>query len=182
VYEFKRVDPGVDRQATTCRVIVSGGAGLSRWLPDGASFSLDLAFAPLTGPPDQPTPVLVVGAEALRDTEADVRLIGVLRADQTHGGVTARSDCLVAVTTTSKRFAPVQDIGELGVDVLSSLTRAWEAYNASRCATFQVIDIVGAAEAMRQVARGVEGPSGIGPDRRGKDQAGERPSPPPLIF
>jgi hypothetical protein len=122
--------------------------GLGAWLPETAAFALDLARIALPDRPDQSAPVLVIGGRA-DGGETEIRLIGALQADHTEGGLTVRNDCMVAAARDDARFGAVREIDELGVDVLASLMQAWEAYNAARCAAFQVVAIGRAREAGR---------------------------------
>jgi inorganic pyrophosphatase len=153
----------LDRETGACRVVLAepdrerarsarvgrtGDAGLAQWLPDGADFSLHLGYVPATrGFNGEPLDVIVLDALGEAETVTGVRIIGVLHADHTEAGLTSRDERLVAVGEASVRFAAVQEIDDLGPDILALLRRAWTAYNVARCASYQVVGLKGAAHA-----------------------------------
>jgi hypothetical protein len=120
--DLSRLDPQLDGEAATCRVIIetpkggrgkmtydpeSGAFALKRLLPDGMSFPLDFGFVPGTRAQDgDPIDVLVLNDEpAAVGTLMSVRLIGVIEAEQTEDGETVRNDRLLAVASVSHLFA-----------------------------------------------------------------------------
>lgn len=149
----------------SCKVMVLSSrmtsrsmAGLTRWLPDDAGFSLDLGFVPLEGAPGETVAALVLGANPAGQAAVATRLVGALQADQTHGGATIRNDCVIAVAHDAGQFAGVHEVEDLDEAVLAHLTRAWEAYNVARYAAFQVVAVDGAAEAARLLSRRLDRP------------------------
>lgn len=135
---------------------------LRQWLPDEAGFSLDIASAPSATDEGGPCiDILVLGDGAPLRGAVAVRPIGVLHADHTRLGRTVRHDRPVAVACEANVFAGVDEIADLGESVLAMLTRTWAAYNAAQCASFQVVSIAGAAEAMRLVRQRTSPPATV---------------------
>lgn len=163
-----RLDHQLDRRTGCCRIVLATpererarsrragcerDGGLGRWLPDDAGFSLDLGYVPATrGPDGLPLDVIVLDARAEPETLTGVRLVGVMHADHTEQGRTLRDDRLIAVGGGSTRFDGVREIGDLGPRVVGLIKRAWTAYNAMRCACFQIVSMSDAAGAFRLVA------------------------------
>ncbi len=157
------LDHQLDRETGACRIVLSepdrersrsartgriGDGGLGHWLPEDAEFSLHLGYVPATrGTNGEPLDVIVLDALGEPETITGVRVVGVLRADHTEAGLTSRDERLVAVGEASLRFADIVDIDDLEPEVLDAVRRAWTAYNAARCASYQVVGVKGAAHA-----------------------------------
>jgi inorganic pyrophosphatase len=150
--DLSRLNPQLDGEAVTCRVIIEtpkGGRGkltydpesgafmLKRLLPEGMSFPLDFGFVPGTRAQDgDPIDILVLNDEpAAVGTLMSVRLIGVIDAEQTEDGETVRNDRLLAVASVSHLFARIATVEDLGPQFLEHLTAFWENYNALRGAS-----------------------------------------------
>src|SRR5689334_17492692 len=104
----------LDRKAMTCRAIVECSQAargkyayepklqtftLKRLLPAGMSFPVDFGFIPSTKAPDKdPLDVMILHDEPLpMGVVVDVRLIGIVEAEQTEEGKTVRNDRVLAV-------------------------------------------------------------------------------------
>jgi inorganic pyrophosphatase len=166
--DLSRLDPQLDGEAATCRVIIetpkggrgkmtydpeSGAFALKRLLPDGMSFPLDFGFVPGTRAQDgDPIDVLVLNDEpAAVGTLMSVRLIGVIEAEQTEDGETVRNDRLLAVASVSHLFAGITVAEDLGPQFLKHLTAFWENYNALRGASFRVLAFKKADAAVQRI-------------------------------
>jgi inorganic pyrophosphatase len=81
----------------------SGLFWLKTLFPDGMSFPLDFGFVPSTLCDDgDPLDVMVLADEAnFPGTLLDVRLLGVIEAEEIEHGKTERNDRLIAASTVS---------------------------------------------------------------------------------
>ncbi len=137
----------LDEEARTCRAVVetpkssrskydfdpeAGAFELSALLPEGMSFPLDFGFVPSTLAEDgDPLDVLVLHDEPCAvGALVDVRLIGVIEADQRGEKGTTRNDRLVAVSCVSRLYGQVKTIDDLGDDYLDHLKSFWVQFNA----------------------------------------------------
>jgi inorganic pyrophosphatase len=165
---LEAIDPQLDREALTCRVVVetpkgarskytydpdTGAFQLSGLLPDGMSFPLDFGFVPSTLAEDgDPIDVLVLADEpCVVGALADVRLIGVVKGEQTEEQGTVRNDRLVAVSCVSHLFAHVASVDDLGEDFMTNLSQFWVNYNALKDRRFKVIGVDDAQSALRLI-------------------------------
>lgn len=163
----------LDRQAMTARAVVETPRGsrgkynydeesglfvLGGLLPEGMSFPLDFGFFPATKAEDgDPLDVLVLHDEPIAlGSLVEVRVIGVIEAEQTEAGNTVRNDRLVAVTTASHLYQRIKTIADLGETFLEHLTQFWVNYNALKGKGFKVLGVQGpsrAADAIEEASR-----------------------------
>ena len=123
-------------------------------LPDGMSFPLDFGFVPGTrGQDGDPLDILVLNDEPSPvGTSLTARLIGVILAEQTEGGETARNDRILAVAVVSHLFAKVTAIDDLDADFIKNLTAFWENYDALRGVQFKVLGLQDGHAAARLIS------------------------------
>lgn len=116
---------------------------LKRLLPDGMAFPLDFGFVPSTKAQDgDPLDILVLNDEPLAmGALANVRLIGVIEAEQTQEGEIVRNDRVVAVTEASFLYEAIEAIGDLGEAFVRNLTQFWVNYDALRGVEFKVLGV-----------------------------------------
>lgn len=116
---------------------------LKRLLPDGMAFPLDFGFVPSTKAQDgDPLDILVLNDEPLAmGALANVRLIGVIEAEQTQEGETVRNDRVVAVAEASFLYEAIEAIGDLGEAFVRNLTQFWVNYDALRGVEFKVLGV-----------------------------------------
>jgi inorganic pyrophosphatase len=148
----------LDAEKLTCRAVVetpkgrrskfdydpeSGLFELAGLLPEGMSFPMDFGFIPSTLAEDgDPTDVLVLNDEAAPvGSLMDVRLVGVIEAEQTEEGKTVRNDRLLAVAAVSHLYAHIGKIGDLGPDFVDHLTQFWVNYNALKGRGYKVLGV-----------------------------------------
>jgi inorganic pyrophosphatase len=82
----------------------------------------------------------------------DVRLIGVIEAEEVDDGETFRNDRLIAVATHSTRFAGLASIKDLDRTFLDQMKAFWVAYNQIKGRAFNVLRMSDAARACQVVA------------------------------
>lgn len=163
----------LDRQAGAVRAIVETPRGRrskfdydpetglyeqAGLLPEGMSFPLDFGFFPATKAEDgDPLDVLVLHDEPIAlGALVEVRVIGVIEAEQTEEGNTVRNDRLIAVTTASHLYQRIKTIADLGETFLEHLTQFWVNYNALKGKGFKVLGVQGpsrAADAIEEASR-----------------------------
>lgn len=158
----------LDREAMTCRAVVetpkssrskydydeeSGLFRLAGLLPEGMSFPLDFGFVPSTLAEDgDPLDILVLHDEPLAvGALVTVRLLGVIEANQTEQGNTARNDRLLAVTPCSHHHGRITHIEEFGETFRDHLVRFWVNDNALKGKRFEVLAVEGPQRAADRV-------------------------------
>jgi inorganic pyrophosphatase len=158
----------LDPKARTCRAVVECSQGargkyaydpqlqafaLKRLLPAGMSFPLDFGFVPATKAEDgDPLDIMVLHDEPLPvGVILEVRLIGVIEAEQTEDGETKRNDRILAVATVSLSYAATKTPKDLAPGFLDTITSFWTQYEAFRGVDFKILGVKGAAEAARRI-------------------------------
>lgn len=170
---LEQIPHALDGRSRTCRVVVEtprgarskftydpqlGAMRLKRRLPEGMAFPLDFGFVPGTqaadGDPidvmvlmDEPTPPGIV---------LDVRLIGVIEAEQASAGQPLRrNDRLVAVCRLSRLHERVRQLHQLGAAFIDDLVAFWVNYNRLCDRSFEVLavrDSAAAADLVRKAS------------------------------
>lgn len=155
-------------KAHTCRAIIECSQGargkyaydpeleaftLKRLLPAGMSFPLDFGFVPATEAEDgDPLDIMVLHDEPLpMGVVVEVRLIGVIEAEQTEDGETKRNDRLLAVAQESLSYAATKTVADLAPGFLDTVTSFWTQYETLRDVGFKILDVKGAAEAVHRI-------------------------------
>jgi inorganic pyrophosphatase len=126
-------------------------------LPKGMVFPYDFGFVPSTLAADgDPLDVLV-----LMDEPADVgcivqvRLIGVIEAEQREGKKRFVNDRLLAVSIHSSQHDGIRTIDDLHSGMIDQLEAFFVAYNKERGREFQVKDVRGPNRAAEIVDEGI---------------------------
>ncbi len=155
----------LDAKSATCRVVVetpkgrrgkldydpkSGLFRLKTLLPDGMSFPLDFGFVPSTLADDgDPLDVMVLSDEPnFPGTLLDVRVIGVIEAEEVEHGEPERNDRLIAVSVVSHQYANVKTVSELDHDFVDNLIQFWTNKDRLEGKVFHCLGVKGPAEAM----------------------------------
>jgi inorganic pyrophosphatase len=154
----------LDPDAHTCRAVIESGEGargkyayepelqafvLKRLLPAGMSFPVNFGFVPATRAEDgDPLDIMVLHDQPLpMGVVVEVRLIGVIEAEQTEDGETVRNDRLLAVAKASLSYAAVDTVEQLAAGFLESVTSFWTQFERLRGVGFKILDVKAAAEA-----------------------------------
>ena len=161
------LDPMLDRAARTCRAVIETPRGhrtkykyepelgfvLSHLLPEGMIYPLDFGFIPSTRAGDgDAVDVMVLSDEPLiAGLVAQVRLIGVLEANQTEDGVTVRNDRVLAATEVSRLHARLRTPDDLDAGYIARIEAFWVNYNALRGRRFESLGFKGAEDAVRLI-------------------------------
>jgi inorganic pyrophosphatase len=162
------IDHLLDVTTATCRVVIETPKGsrskyswnveaaameLSGLLPAGMSFPLDFGMIPSTLADDgDPLDILVIGDEpALVGCIVDVRILGVIKAEQTERGRTYRNDRLIGRVALSVSYEHAEHIDDLGARFVDHLGRWFVNYNALKGKGFDVLGVSGPEEAVRLI-------------------------------
>jgi len=131
----------------------SGLFRLAKLLPEGMSMPLDFGFVPSTRAGDGDSLDIMVLSDEPAPVGAllDVRLIGVLRAEQDKEGRTERNDRLLAATRVSRLFSTVRDIGDLDQAFIAQLSHFWINKAELEGKRFRVLGLGDRAAAMALV-------------------------------
>lgn len=113
---------------------------LSGLLAEGLSFPFDFGFIPSTKAQDgDPLDVMVLMDEPAHvGCLLDIRIIGVIEAEQTEGAKRFENDRLLAVAVHSYSHANVASINEVSQSLLNQIDEFFISYNKSRGKTFAV--------------------------------------------
>jgi len=130
---------------------------LSHVLPLCAFFPHDFGAVPQTVADDgDPLDVMVIADEpTFVGCVQEVQLIGVIEAEQTVDGRTARNDRLLGVPVTKVNPAPLTHINELRGETLSQLELFFESYNRAHGRKFAVLHRRGPEAAHELVIKAV---------------------------
>jgi inorganic pyrophosphatase len=160
----------LDSKAGSCRVVVETPKGrrgkldydaksrlfrLKALLPDGMSFPLDFGFVPSTLCDDgDPLDVMVLADEDnLPGTLLDVRLVGVIEAEEIEHGKSERNDRLIAAAAVSHLYAKVKSTDDLDTAFIDNLVQFWTNKDRLEGKTFRNLGVKGPAEAVALVKK-----------------------------
>jgi inorganic pyrophosphatase len=123
---------------------------LKKLLPDGMSFPLDFGFVPSTLCDDgDPLDIMVLADEPnFPGTLLDVRLIGVIEAEEFEHGKSERNDRLLAVALVSHLYASLKTIAELDDRFTDNLIQFWTNKDRVEGKTFKSLGVKGPVEAI----------------------------------
>ncbi len=124
---------------------------LSKVLPASSIFPFDFGFVPSTRAEDgDPLDVLVLLDEPTpAGSVVRVRLIGVIRAEQSEDRHRVRNDRLVGVSIASPTYGAVTELQELPGTLVDQIEHFFTAYNAFEQREFRIVGREGAAAAKR---------------------------------
>jgi inorganic pyrophosphatase len=119
------------------------------------SFPLDFGFVPATLAEDgDPLDILVVGDEPSAPAcIVQVKLLGVIEAEQSEEGKTVRNDRLIARTSLSINYQEAASIDDLGKPFVEHLGRFFVNYNALKGKSFKVLGVGDPARAVALLER-----------------------------
>ncbi len=131
---------------------------LHRVLPAGTVFPYDFGFIPGTlGEDGDPLDVLILmDRPAYPGTVTDVRVIGVIEAEQTENGQTIRNDRLVAVNAETHNYENLQSIKDMDQHLLDEVEHFFISYDEMEGKTFKPIGRYGPRRAIELIEAGVK--------------------------
>jgi inorganic pyrophosphatase len=154
----------LDAKAATCQAIIETPKGrrakfdydrksklfrLKTILPDGMSFPVDFGFVPSTLCDDgDPLDIMVLIDEpASVGALLDVRLIGVIEAQEVEDGRKERNDRVLAVAAVSHLYADIKTPEDLPDPFMDNLTQFWINKDRLEGKAFTVLGVRGPKEA-----------------------------------
>jgi inorganic pyrophosphatase len=170
MHDLTRLPNKLDEKTPTCRAVVETPKGhrgkydydpklrtfrLKTMLPDGMSFPMDFGFVPSTLADDgDPTDVMILSDEpSPTGSLLDVRLIGVIEAEDEEDGKTERNDRLLGVAAVSHLYADVKQPTDLGDDFIDNLVQFWVNKDRLEGKAFRCLGVRGPREAAELVKR-----------------------------
>jgi inorganic pyrophosphatase len=163
----------LDRDAGTCLAIIETPKGrrgkydydpesglfcLAKLLPEGMSFPLDFGFIPSTLCDDgDPLDVMVLSDEPSPvGALVEIKLIGVLEAEEKEHGKVERNDRLLAIPLVSHLYAGISTASDLEPTFIRHLSEFWINKAKLEGKTFRVLNVSDPAAAIalvRQAAK-----------------------------
>ncbi len=131
---------------------------LAGLLPEGMVFPFDFGFVPSTlGEDGDPLNVMVLMDEPAHvGCLVNVRIIGVIEADQTQDGKTESNCRLLAVSTHSYSHEHITSIKQVNTSVLDQVEGFFISYNKLRGKKFKVTGRSGPNRALIVVKNGIK--------------------------
>ena len=169
---LEQLDNELDAAAFTCRAIVETPAGshakfaydpesglfqLGKLLPVGLAFPLDFGFIPSTlGGDGDPLDVLVMPEVVLPvGCLVDVRLLGVMEAEQRKAGKRAkRNDRVIVRLVESRLFRGIEQLSQLGQPLADELAIFFQTYKALRGQAYDILNVGGPERAVEIIREG----------------------------
>ena len=162
----------LDARKATCRAVIetpkgsrhkvtydpeSGIFKLTGLLPEGMMFPFDFGFVPSTlGEDGDPLDILIVmDVPGYVGCLVDVRILGVISADQTEDGKKAKNDRLLGVSLHSYEYQNLTTIREVSPVLLSQVEAFFISYNRQRGKTFKVTGTGGPRKALAALSAGM---------------------------
>src|SRR5579864_3460029 len=163
----------LDPKKGTCRAIIETPKGsrnkfdydpdsdlfmLGGLLPEGMMFPFDFGFIPSTlGGDGDPLDILVLmDAPAHTGCLIEVRIIGIIEAEQTQDGKTESNDRLLGVAIHSYDHQDVESMSDLSKTLLDQLEEFFISYNKQRGKKFKVTGSAGPKRAIKFLKAGIQ--------------------------
>jgi inorganic pyrophosphatase len=163
----------LDAKKGTCRAIIETPKGcrnkfdydpesnlfkLGGLLPEGMMFPFDFGFIPSTlGEDGDPLDILVLmDAPANVGCLIEVRLIGVIFAEQTEDGKKEANDRLLGTAIHSYEHEHLTTINDVSKTLLSQLEEFFISYNKQRGKRFKITGTGGPRKAIKLLKAGVK--------------------------
>jgi len=162
----------LDAKKGTCRAIIETPKGfrnkfdydpdsnlfmLGGLLPEGMMFPFDFGFVPSTlGEDGDPLDILVLmDAAAHVGCLIEVRIIGIITAEQSQDGKKETNDRLLGVAIHSYDHEGLKSIDDMSKTLLSQLEEFFVSYNKQRGKKFKVTGTGGPKKAIRFLKAGI---------------------------
>jgi inorganic pyrophosphatase len=171
--DLSSLSPQLDTKKCTCRAIIETPKGcrnkfdydpdsglfmLGGVLPEGMMFPFDFGFIPSTlGEDGDPLDILVLmDAPAHVGCLIEVRIIGIINAEQSEDGKTESNDRLLGVAIHSYDHEDLESISDVSKTLLDQLEAFFTSYNEQRGKKFKVTGTGGPKKAMRFLKTGIQ--------------------------
>src|ERR1700704_501897 len=171
--DLTTLSPQLDQKKSTCRAIIETPKGcrnkfdydpesglfmLGRRLPEGMMFPFDFGFLPSTlGEDGDPLDILVLmDAPAHVGCLIEVRIIGIIEAEQSEDGKTESNDRLLGVAIHSYDHQELESVRDVNKTLLDQLEAFFISYNKQRGKKFKVTGTGGPKKAMSFLNIGIQ--------------------------
>ena len=171
--DLSKLPAQLDVKKRTCRAIVETPKGcrnkfdydpdsglfvLGGLLPEGMMFPFDFGFIPSTlGEDGDPLDILVLmDAPAHVGCLIDVRIIGIIQAEQIEDGKTESNDRLLGVAIHSYDHEDLNSIDDVSKTLLDQLEAFFISYNQQRGKKFKVTGTGGPRKAIKFLKAGIK--------------------------
>src|SRR6202035_546021 len=126
-------------------------------LPEGMMFPFDFGFIPSTlGEDGDPIDIMVLmDAPAHVGCLIEVRIIGVINAEQTEAGKTATNDRLLGVAVHSYDHMNLESITDVSKTLLNQIEEVFVSYNKQRDKKFRIVGTGGPKKAIKFLKQGI---------------------------
>jgi inorganic pyrophosphatase len=162
----------LDPSKCTCRIVIETPKGcknkfaydpetnlflLRGLLPEGMMFPFDFGFIPCTlGEDGDPLDImLLMDAPAHVGCLVEVRIIGIINAQQTENGKTESNDRLLGVAFHSYDHQDVNHIADVNKTLLAQVEEFFVSYNKQRGKKFKISGQGGPKKAIRFLKAGM---------------------------
>ena len=171
--DLAKLSHKLDKKKRQCRVVIETPKGrrnkfdydselqaftLGGLLPEGLSFPFDFGFVPSTVAEDgDPFDALILMDEPGHvGCVLDVRLIGIIEAEQSEKGKTTKNDRLVCVAVHSYSHGDLQSIDAVNRSLLDQVEEFFISYNKSRGKKFKVTGLHGPSRALKRLQQAID--------------------------
>src|SRR5436305_1337206 len=171
--DLSRLSPELKKDKRECRVIVETPKGnrnkfdydpeiqaftLGGLLAEGLSFPFDFGFVPSTlGQDGDPLDVMILMDEPAHvGCVLQVRIIGVIEAEQTQDDKKTINNRLIGVAVHSYNHEDVQSVSEVSKSLIEQVGEFFVTYNKSLGKRFKVTGIHGPSRAMKLLMEGIK--------------------------
>ncbi len=171
--DITKLSHDLDTKKGTCRAVIETPKGcrnkfdydpqsnlfkLGGLLPEGMMFPFDFGFIPSTlGDDGDPLDILVLmDAPAHVGCLIDVRLVGVISAEQIESGKKETNDRLLGVAIHSYDHEHIATIDDVSKTLLSQLEAFFVSYNKQRGKKFRITGTGGPRKAMKFLKAGIK--------------------------
>src|SRR6202163_897578 len=136
----------------------SGLFKLGGLLPEGMMFPFDFGFIPSTlGEDGDPLDIMVLmDAPAHVGCLIEVRIIGIIMAEQTQDGNTDTNDRLLGVAVHSYDHEDLESIGDVSKTLLDQVEEFFVSYNKQRGKKFKITGTGGPGKAVKFLKAGIQ--------------------------
>jgi inorganic pyrophosphatase len=172
VSELTSLSAQLDAKKCLCRAIIETPKGcrnkfdydpdsglfmLGGLLPEGMMFPFDFGFIPSTlGEDADPLDIMVLmDAPAHVGCLIDVRIIGVIAAEQTEDGKTNANDRLLGVSVHSYDHEHLKTIKDVSKTLLDQVEEFFVSYNKQRGKKFKITETGGPKKAVKFLKSGM---------------------------
>ena len=165
--------PQLDPKKAVCRAIIETPKGcrnkfdydpdsglfmLGGLLPEGMMFPFDFGFIPSTlGEDGDPLDIMVLmDAPAHVGCLIEVRIIGVITAEQIEDGKSESNDRLLGVAVHSYDHEDLKSIGDVSNTLLNQVEEFFVSYNKQRGKKFKITGTGGPKKALKFLKNGIQ--------------------------